>query len=54
MRRLQGVLPIVHTPFLDDDSIDFATLAREGFSLCSTAVRERTPRVTCERPRTGG
>jgi 4-hydroxy-tetrahydrodipicolinate synthase len=28
-RRLQGVLPIVHTPFLDDESIDVATLRRE-------------------------
>ncbi len=28
-RRLQGVLPIVHTPFLDDDSIDAASLQRE-------------------------
>ena len=28
-RRLQGVLPIVHTPFLDDDSIDAASLRRE-------------------------
>jgi dihydrodipicolinate synthase/N-acetylneuraminate lyase len=29
MRRLQGVLPIVHTPFTDDDEIDLATLRRE-------------------------
>lgn len=28
-RRLQGVLPIVHTPFLDDDSIDAVSLRRE-------------------------
>lgn len=28
-KRLQGVLPIVHTPFQDDDSIDAASLARE-------------------------
>lgn len=28
-RRLQGVLPIVHTPFRDDESIDVATLSRE-------------------------
>ena len=28
-RRLQGVLPIVHTPFADDDAIDEAALARE-------------------------
>ncbi len=28
-RRLQGVLPIVHTPFHDDESIDLATLRRE-------------------------
>jgi len=28
-KRLAGVLPIVHTPFLDDDSIDSASLARE-------------------------
>ena len=28
-RRLQGVLPIVHTPFTDDDEIDVATLQRE-------------------------
>lgn len=28
-RRLQGVLPIVHTPFLDDETIDVATLRRE-------------------------
>lgn len=26
---LHGVLPIVHTPFLDNDDIDFATLQRE-------------------------
>ena len=26
---LHGVLPIVHTPFLDNDDIDFATLKRE-------------------------
>lgn len=29
MKRLHGVLPIVHTPFLDDDSIDAASLRRE-------------------------
>ncbi len=28
-KRLQGVLPIVHTPFTDDDEIDVATLRRE-------------------------
>jgi dihydrodipicolinate synthase/N-acetylneuraminate lyase len=28
-KRLQGVLPIVQTPFLDNDDIDFATLAKE-------------------------
>ena len=28
-KRLHGVLPIVQTPFLDSDEIDFATLARE-------------------------
>jgi 4-hydroxy-tetrahydrodipicolinate synthase len=28
-KRLAGVLPIVHTPFLDDDSIDAASLRRE-------------------------
>ena len=28
-KRLQGVLPIVQTPFLDSDEIDFATLAKE-------------------------
>jgi 4-hydroxy-tetrahydrodipicolinate synthase len=28
-KRLQGVLPIVHAPFLDDDSIDAASLKRE-------------------------
>lgn len=28
-KRLSGVLPIVHTPFLDDDSIDAASLRRE-------------------------
>src|SRR3954470_17847733 len=28
-KRLQGVLPIVQTPFLDNDEIDFATLAKE-------------------------
>jgi 4-hydroxy-tetrahydrodipicolinate synthase len=27
--QLHGVLPIVHTPFLDNDDIDFATLHRE-------------------------
>ncbi len=27
--RLHGVLPVLQTPFLDDDSIDEATLARE-------------------------
>jgi dihydrodipicolinate synthase/N-acetylneuraminate lyase len=26
---IQGVLPIAHTPFLDDDSIDFASLKRQ-------------------------
>src|SRR5687767_4701001 len=29
MKRLHSVLPIVHTPFLDDDSIDAASLRRE-------------------------
>src|SRR5687768_15538326 len=29
MKRLHGVLPIVHTPFLEDDSIDAASLRRE-------------------------
>jgi dihydrodipicolinate synthase/N-acetylneuraminate lyase len=29
MKQLHGVLPIVHTPFLDDDSIDVASLRRE-------------------------
>src|SRR5262245_49803000 len=29
MKRLQGVLPIVHTPFTDADEIDVATLQRE-------------------------
>lgn len=29
LRKLQGVLPIVHTPFTDDDEIDEAALARE-------------------------
>src|SRR5437868_10582347 len=28
-RPLQGVLPIVHTPFRDDDSLDIASLRRE-------------------------
>ncbi len=28
-KRLQGVLPIVQTPFLDNDEIDFATLVKE-------------------------
>src|SRR5689334_5557821 len=28
-KRLHGVLPIVQTPFLESDEIDFATLARE-------------------------
>ena len=28
-KQLHGVLPIVHTPFLDSDDIDFATLKRE-------------------------
>ena len=28
-RRLQGVLPIVHTPFTDSDEIDVAALQRE-------------------------
>jgi 4-hydroxy-tetrahydrodipicolinate synthase len=28
-QKLHGVLPIVHTPFLDNDDIDFATLQRE-------------------------
>ena len=28
-KRLQGVLPIVHTPFTDGDEIDVATLQRE-------------------------
>jgi len=28
-KRLHGVLPIIHTPFLDDDSIDAAGLRRE-------------------------
>src|SRR4029077_7333813 len=28
-KRLQGVLPIVHTPFTDGDDIDVATLRRE-------------------------
>src|SRR5437773_2504549 len=28
-QRLHGVLPIVQTPFLDSDEIDFATLRRE-------------------------
>lgn len=29
VRQLAGVLPIVQTPFADDDTIDFGTLARE-------------------------
>ncbi len=29
LARLRGVLPVVQTPFLDDDAIDFATLQRE-------------------------
>src|SRR5215216_582203 len=29
MRPIQGVLPVFQTPFHDDLSIDFATLARE-------------------------
>jgi dihydrodipicolinate synthase/N-acetylneuraminate lyase len=37
-RRLQGVLPIVHTPFLDDDSIDSASLRREIDFAFSTAA----------------
>jgi 4-hydroxy-tetrahydrodipicolinate synthase len=28
-RPIAGVLPIAHTPFLDDDSIDFASLERQ-------------------------
>src|SRR5215831_8696409 len=28
-KRLQGVLPIVHTPFTDADEVDVATLKRE-------------------------
>src|SRR6187549_812503 len=28
-QTLHGVLPIVHTPFLDNDDIDFSTLGRE-------------------------
>jgi dihydrodipicolinate synthase/N-acetylneuraminate lyase len=28
-KQLHGVLPIVHTPFLDNDEIDFATLQQE-------------------------
>jgi dihydrodipicolinate synthase/N-acetylneuraminate lyase len=37
-RRLQGVLPIVHTPFLDDDSIDSASLRREIDFAFATGV----------------
>src|SRR6266699_4087372 len=29
VKRLQGVLPIVHTPFTNDDDIDVATLKRQ-------------------------
>src|SRR5262245_44107203 len=38
VKRLHGVLPIVHTPFLDDDSIDAASLRREiDFALAAGA-----------------
>ena len=40
LRKLQGVLPIVHTPFTDDDEIDEAALVLEQ-QRCSVALRVR-------------
>jgi 4-hydroxy-tetrahydrodipicolinate synthase len=37
-KRLQGVLPIVHTPLLDDDTIDAASLRREIDFAFATAA----------------
>ncbi len=47
-QRIRGVLPIVHTPFLADDSIDWASLRREidwalsvgASGLCTGMVSE--------------
>jgi 4-hydroxy-tetrahydrodipicolinate synthase len=52
-RRLEGVLPIVHTPFLEDESIDVATLRREidwayaqGVNGMGTGMVSETLRLT--------
>jgi 4-hydroxy-tetrahydrodipicolinate synthase len=40
-RPIQGVLPIAHTPFLDDDVIDFQSLKRQidwAFSVGADGV----------------
>ena len=29
IRQIRGVVPVVHTPFLADDSMDYASLERE-------------------------
>jgi 4-hydroxy-tetrahydrodipicolinate synthase len=54
-RRLHGVLPIVHTPFTDDDEIDVATLRREidwayaqGADGLGTGMVSELLRLTCD------
>jgi 4-hydroxy-tetrahydrodipicolinate synthase len=57
-RRLQGVLPIVHVPFLDNDEIDEATLAREidfifaaGAHGCGSGMVSELLRLTSDERR---
>ena len=52
-RRLAGVLPIVHTPFLDTDELDTAALRREidwafaqGADGLGTGMVSELPRLT--------
>jgi 4-hydroxy-tetrahydrodipicolinate synthase len=54
-KRLQGVLPIVHTPFTDADEIDVATLKREidwayaqGADGLGTGMVSETLRLTID------
>lgn len=56
-RRIAGVLPIAHTPFLDNDDIDYASLKRQidwayaqgAHGYCSGMVSELLRLTTSER-----
>ena len=58
-RRLQGVIPILQTPFHEDEAIDFASLRREvdwaiahGVDGLGTGMVSETLRLATDEERT--